>query len=66
MGRDTKNGEAVERGEWEVSEKEREKILFIKNQNNIFKINETVMSFANHVLCIYVDSMNTDLYVFTS
>ena len=31
MGRDTKNGEAVERGEWEVSEKEREKILFIKN-----------------------------------
>ena len=24
------------------------------------------MSFANHVSCIYVDSMNTDLYVFTS
>ena len=31
MGRDTKNGEAAERGEWEVSEREHEKILFIKN-----------------------------------
>ena len=31
MGRDAKNGEAVERGEWEVSEREHQKILYIKN-----------------------------------